>query len=32
MVTFEGMYAIHLFFFGDVFTAIVMVDLSYITL
>ena len=32
VVTFERMYAIHLFFFGDVFTAVVVVELSDITL
>lgn len=28
MVRFERMYTIHLFFFGDVFTAVIVVDLS----
>lgn len=32
VVTFERMYTIHLFFFGDVFTAVVVVELSDITL
>ena len=30
--TFERMYTIHLFFFGDVFTAVVVVDLSDLSL
>ena len=32
VVTFGRMYTIHLFFFGDVFTAVVVVELSDITL